>query len=337
MDKNNLDQVVAIDDLASEQDRIAIGKAMPELYRTLIDSIVLYKSSQQPFYKSERYKVLVAKNKTQTLILGYLIAEIMDDTDAETRATIEQRKMVKIVHVWVKSMWRKLHIAKSLINKLEQDCRAKKVTKLSILFDNSNEAMHALTKKKNGWSDPEFLNGYTISSRSSMYPLLKDLKRTTQRLKLKVEMRALDTDNYQRLVDCSQSSAQIPPWAKLNLKKLQIASKEFSRILFEDQKIIGWLITVPIGVDTLDYRILWTDSSYSSKALSIMALTEIIQLAHFKENNQQEAKSDFGAPWQQGFFLVNTNNRAMNHFAMKRLMNAGGIIKSLIHNEKSFH
>ena len=57
----------------------------------------------------------------------------MDDTDAETRAAIDQRKMARIVHTRIKSMWIKLHIAKSLIKKLEQEaCRANRVIKLSI-------------------------------------------------------------------------------------------------------------------------------------------------------------------------------------------------------------
>ena len=106
---------------------------MPELFRTLIDSIVLYKSNRQTFNESRRYKVLVAKNKTQTLIIGRLIADIVDVTDAETRAAIDQRKMARIVHTRIKSMWIKLHIVKSLIKKLEQEvCRANRVIKLSI-------------------------------------------------------------------------------------------------------------------------------------------------------------------------------------------------------------
>lgn len=334
MNESKLNQAVAIDDLASEQDRKAIGKAMPGLYRTLIHSIVLNKTKQRPSNGSDRYKVLIAKNKTRTLILGYLIAEIISETVAEKGAAVDRIKIAKIVYVWVKPMWRKLHIAKSLINKLEQNCKASSIIKLTILFNTSNEAMHALTKNDDGWSNAEHLVGYTFSSRSSMYPLLKDLKRTSQRLKLKAKTSVLAEDNYQSLIDCSQSSTEIPSWARLSQETLQSASQQYSRVLYEDQEIVGWLITFPLANQTLDYRILWLDHQHRNRGIALKALTEIMCQAHFQDHHGTLQTKDHGYPWPRGFFLVHSENQAMGNFAKKRLTRGSDEQTRFVYHEK---
>ena len=336
MNENHLNQAFAIDDLASEHDREMISTAMPELYKTLINSIRLNKTGHQPFNESNRHKVLVAKNKALTSILGYLIAEITDEAATENATLIDKIKIAKIIHIWVKPIWRQLHIAKSLINKLERDCQAGGIIKLTLIFDFTNEAMHALTKTDNGWCDPEYLNGYTFSSRSKMLPLLKDLKHAIKRLQIKAVTSTLEKDNFQKLIDCSQSDAQIPPWARLNLGTLQSASPEYSRIFYEDQEIVGWLITFPLANETLDYRILWLDGSHRNTGIALKALTEIMHLAHFQDpRGTKNQTKDHGYPWPKGFFVVHSENQAMENFAKKRLAPASNEQKRLVYREKS--
>ena len=137
-----------------------------------------------------------------------------------------------------------------------------------------------------------------------------------------------------QLIDASHGN-EIPEWGQLNHHKLVSSAKDFSRGVYQDNRVIGWLITYPLGRETLDYRILWTDQTHRNTGATLSALIEIIRKAHFQDQKDcQNDANDLGFPWRQGFFLVNGENKAMTNFVNKRLDSAKPHKSELIFKEK---
>jgi len=272
-----------------------------------------------------RNNILVARNQQQTKVLGVLIAEEC------------QKQTVKITYIYVKPMWRRLSIGSALIQRLEKECQAKGITTITATFDRENQAMNALTQSHKGWSDGELIYRYTFSSKQAMRPVLDDLEKLNRR-----SLSRSTAVTVQPLVNCDRNalihastSNEIPEWGQLNNHKLVSSAKDFSRVVYQDNRVIGWLITYPLGRETLDYRTLWTDQTHRNTGASLSALIEVIRKAHFQDQKDcQNDANDLGFPWPQGFFLVNSENKAMTNFVNKRLDSATPDRSELIFKEK---
>ena len=127
--------------------------------------------------KATRRHILIAKEQRQTKRGGILIAEE------------SQRRTIKTTDIHVKTMWRRLSIGHGLLERLEDDCKAKGVTTITATFDQANHAMNALTKSRCGWSEAERPNAYTSSRRSAMEPVLWQLEQTARDRKLRQRCR----------------------------------------------------------------------------------------------------------------------------------------------------
>ena len=302
-----------------------LEKLLPQIYLT------------QNRQKNSSIHILTAKNQSKTLILGGIAIEIFDSTNYHSTSSPCVMKTAKISYIHVKKTWRKLQIGNALMKAAEELCGNEGGSRISILFDRSDHAAHALTSQKRGWSEGELVNGYTFSSKQSMGPVLDDLERLN-RLSIKrtdgVTVQPLGHCDEDELILASQADA-IPEWAQLNKYKLALSARDYSRVVYRDNRIIGWLITYPLGPETLDYRILWTDQAQRNTGATLAGLIEIIRDAHFQDpEKSQNETNDFGIPWRKGFFLVHRDNRAMSNFANKRLEGAKPIKSELIFKEK---
>ena len=269
-----------------------------------------------------RHNILVARNQQQTKTLGILIAER------------NQNKTVKITYIYVKPMWRRLSIGNALVQRLEQDCRAKGFTAITATFHNESQAMNALTKRHKGWSGGERLNAYTFKSRAAMEPILQKLERTMGYRTQEKEIRPLCECNPQDIIHASEVN-HVPQWAQLNTTNLSTAIDDFSRVFILNNQIIGWLITFPLLDETLEYRILWVDEAHRKTGLAIQALTAIIRQAHFQDNAETAIEAnDVGNPWPKGFFIMHSKNQAMINFVNKRLAPGANQRSTLIYREK---
>ena len=265
---------------------------------------------------------LVARNQQKTKILGVLIAEEF------------QKQTIKITYIYIKPMWRRLSIGNALIQRLEQECQLRGITTIKATFGRDNEAMNALTQSHKGWSDGERLNAYTFKSRTAMKPILQRLETTMNHRTQQTEIRALSECNPQDIIHASEMN-HVPQWAQLNATNLSMAIGDLSRVFLHNNQIIGWLITFPLGDETLDYRILGIDDACRKTGLAIRALAEIIRKAHFQDNLRATTTSnDLGNPWPRGFFIMHSENQAMVNFANKRLASGTNQRSTLIYREK---
>ena len=276
-------------------------------------------------HKNPSMNILIAKNQSRTMTLGAIAIEMSDSTRDRSNHTPYEAKTAKIAYVQVKKIWRKLRIGNALMKAAEELCCNEGCSKISMLFDSKNHAAHALTSLKKGWSNGELVYGYTFSSKKSMGQALHDLEKLS-RLSFRrctgVTVQPLMHCDRNQLIDASHDN-KIPEWGQLNHHKLELSAVDFSRVVFQDDRVIGWLITYPLGRRTLDYRILWTEQAHRNTGASLSALIEVIRKAHFQEQkNIHNNANDLGFPWPQGFFLVNGENKAMTNFINKRLDSA---------------
>ncbi len=302
-----------------------LEKLLPESY--------LIQSQQQ----NTSTRILIAKNQFRALILGAIVAELGEGHNDHPETSPRQAKRAKIAYVHVKKTWRKLQIGNALMRAAEEMCGNEGVSQISMLFNSTNHAAHALTSLKKGWSNGELIYGFTFSSKQSMGPVLDDLEKLDRRSIDRstgvtvLPLRSCDRDT---LIHASQAN-EIPEWAQLNQHKLESSSQDYSRVVYRDNLVIGWLITYPLGQETLDYRILWTEHAHRKTGATLSALIEIIREAHFQDQkNCHNEASDLGIPWQKGFFLVHSDNQAMTNFANKRLESAKQDKSQLIFKEK---
>ena len=266
--------------------------------------------------------ILVAKNQQQTKALGILIAE---ETHKQT---------LKITYIYVKPIWRRLSIGSALIHQLEQACKSEGITTITATFDRQNHAMNGLTQCRQGWSDGELLNSYTFNSRLAMEPILQQLEQKTRHHTRRPDIRPLSECDKQNIIQASNAE-HVPTWAQLNTINLREAIHDLSSVLFQNDRIIGWLLTFPLGDETLDYRILWIDDACRKTGLAIRALAEIIRKAHFQDNlGAATTSNDLGNPWPRGFFIMHSENQAMVNFANKRLAPGTNQRSTLIYREK---
>ena len=170
-----------------------------------------------------------------------------------------------------------------------------------------------------------------------MGPVLDDLEKLNRfsiRRTDGVTVQPLRNCDQDELIGASKANA-IPEWAQLNKYKLALSARDYSRVVYRDNRVIGWLITYPLGRETLDYRILWTDQAHRNTGATLSGLIEIIRDAHFQDQTDcQNDANDLGFPWRQGFFLVNGENKAMTNFVNKRLDSAKPDRSELIFKEK---
>ena len=266
--------------------------------------------------------ILVAKNQQQTKSLGILIAEKI------------QKQTLKITYIYVKPIWRRLSIGSALIHQLEQACKSEGVTTITVTFDRQNHAMNGMTQSQQGWSDGEPLNSYTFSSRLAMEPILQQLEQKTRHHTRRLEIRPLSECDKQNIIQASNAE-HVPTWAQLNTINLREAIHDLSSVLFQNDRIIGWLLTFPLLDETLDYRILWIDSAHRKTGLAITALSQIIRKAHFQDNlGAATMSNDLGNPWLRGFFIMHSKNQAMINFVSSRLAQGINQQSELIYREK---
>ena len=282
-------------------------------------------------------RILIAKNQSRTLIIGAIAIDMAGSMGEQPERNRSEVTTAKIAYVCVKKAWRKLQIGDALMRAAEEFCRNEGASRISMLFDNTNHAANALTSLKKGWSNDELVYGYTFSSKQAMGPILDDLETLDRRSKGRstgVRVTPLLNSDREELIRASQDN-EIPEWAKLNQDKLASSAQDYSRVVYRDNQIIGWLITYPLGSETLDYRIVWTEQAHRKTGATLSALIEIIRKAHFQDQKDGQNKAnDKGIPWPKGFFLVNSENQAMANFADRRLDRAKQDKSKLIFKEK---
>lgn len=287
--------------------------------------------------QNSSFRILIAKNQSRTLIIGAIAIDMAGSMIEQPERNRSEVTTAKIAYIHVKKAWRKLQIGAALMRAAEELCRNEGASRISMLFKSTNHAANALTSLKKGWSNGELLCGYTFSSKQAMGPILDDLETLVRRSKGRsngVRVKPLLNCDPEELIGASQAN-EIPEWAKLNQDKLASSAQDYSRIVYRDNRIIGWLITYPLGSETLDYRILWTEQPHRKTGATLSALIEIIRQAHFQDQKDGHNKAnDKGSPWPIGFFLVNSENQAMVNFANRRLDRAKQDKSTLIFKEK---
>ena len=153
----------------------------------------------------------------------------------------------------------------------------------------------------------------------------------------RLEIRPLSECDKQNIIQASNAE-HVPTWAQLNTINLREAIHDLSSVLFQNDRIIGWLITFPLLDKTLDYRILWIDSTHRKTGLAITALSEIIRKAHFQDNLEDTTTTnDHGNPWPRGFFIMHSKNQAMINFVSRRLAQSLNQQSELICREKQIN
>lgn len=306
-------------------DLSAAKRLLPENYQI--------KSQQQ----NSSFRILIAKNQSRTLSIGAIAIDMAGSVIEHPERNRSEVTTAKIAYIRVKKTWRKLQIGDALMRAAEELCRNEGASRISMLFKSTNHAANALTSFKKGWSNGGLLYGYTFSSKQAMGPVLDDLETLDRRSKGRsngVRVMPLLNCDREELIGASQAN-EIPEWATLNQDKLVSSAQDYSRVVYRDNRVIGWLITYPLGSETLDYRILWTEHAHRKTGATLSALIEIIRKAHFQDQKDGHNKAnDKGTPWPKGFFLVNGENQAMANFAERRLDRAKQEKSKLIFKEK---
>ena len=141
---------------------------------------------------------------------------------------------------------------------------------------------------------------YTFSSRLAMEPILQQLEQKTRHHTRRLEIRL-----SQNAISKTSSSFQRRACAHLGATEHNQSPRSHTRlssVLFQNDRIIGWLLTFPLLDETLDYRILWIDSAHRKTGLAITALSQIIRKAHFQDNlGAATMSNDLGNPWLKDF------------------------------------
>ena len=297
--KNNL----IIEELQSKRDRQEIEGQFPCL---------------KPFKISRntpRTRVLAAKNKMKTTTLGVAIIQIPPGSN-------QTNKGATISCIYVKKAWRRLGIGTALLKEAEKTCIRERVNKLTIIYNTENNAVESLIHRSNGWQINEGLTGFLFESKEKVWPTVASLNKAIKRGTIGFSIRSLLDCDHDALIQASGADGT-PKWAQLDRHQIDRAEQEYSRVIYKDECIIGWLITIAVDQETLDYHILWTTKTHrnsASKLTAIKALTEIIGAAHFSsEPDDRQNGDDSGSPWKKGFFISRTDNAMMNNFASKRL------------------
>lgn len=249
----------------------------------------------------------------------------------------EQKDLSKVDIKWiyVKKIWRRLSIGRSLIEYLEHDSRSKGISTISVLFDQDNCGMHGLAGSSYGWGTCGFFDAYTFSTKAALAPALIKGEATMQKKDLPACIVPLSKCNDQELLPAVKAK-KLPQWAQIDELLLSEASREWSRIFYLKDHVIGWLITVPLATGTLNYQTLWVDQEHRYTGIMVKGLAEVMRAAHLQESHGISRKaSDFCFPWEKGFFMVHAGNQPMTSWVKKRLTQGKHQKSSLILREKS--
>jgi len=321
MTKPNLENNLIIEELQNERDRQEIEERFPCLKPFKI-------STNKP-----GTKVLTAKNKKKTMTLGVAVLQIWFSSN-------QKNKEAAMSCIYVKKDWRRLGIGTALLKEAENICISKGVNKLAIIYNTENNAVESLIHRSNGWQIKETLTGYLFESKQKVWPIIESLKKATRSRTIGFSIRPLLDCDHDALIQASGADGT-PKWAQLDRHQIDRAEQEYSRVIYKGECIIGWVITVAVDQETLDYHILWTTNTHrdsGSKLTAIKALTEIIGAAHFSSEPVDRQKGDdSGSPWKKGFFISRTDNAMINNFARKRLTGSASQQNRLNLGEKRFN
>jgi len=277
------------------------------------------------------------------LLVGIQDCRILLAKDRKGKSTIgglvffEQKSLSRVVIKWiyVAKLWRKLSVARSLIECLECDCCGEGVSVIVVTFDRQNCGMNGLFDRSYGWSTCSHLEAYTFSVKAALAPALIKGEAAVQKRGVRARIEPLSECHDQDVLRASKAK-DLPQWAQLDESILSQANREFSRVFYLKGCIVGWLITVPLAVDTLEYRILWVDPEHRHTGVMVKALADVMRAAHLQEGNALPRRSsDFCSPWGKGFFMVHAGNQQMISWVKKRLTQGACQKASLILREKS--
>ena len=208
---------------------------------------------------------------------------------------------------------------------------------MKIIYYTDNNAVESLIHRINGWQIIDALTGFLFESKEKVWPTVASLNKAIKSRTIGFSIRSLLDCDHDELVQASGADGT-PKWAQLDRDKIDRTEQEYSRVIYKDECIIGWVITIAVDQETLDYHILWTTNTHrnsASKLTAIKALTEIIGAAHFSsEPDDRQKGDDSGSPWKKGFFISRTDNAMMHNFASKRLIGSASYQKRLNLGEK---
>ena len=268
-------------------------------------------------------RIFVASDQNGQASLGILVFTEHKDS---SRVIIEW--------IYVKKLWRKLLIGRSLMDRLERDCIREGISMIEVMFDQHNSGMHRLASRSHGWSTSGFLDAYSFSAKEALAPAVIKMEAVMQRRNLQASILPLSQCNDKELLQAAQVK-NLPKWAEIDQFQISKADRKLSRVFYLKGHIIGWLMVHVLTADTLDYRCLWLDQEHRHTGIMVKALNEVMRAAHLQEGAKVLPRSDGSCcPWNKGFFLVSTENRQMISWVNKRLTRGMYQKNPLINKEK---
>ncbi len=243
--------------------------------------------------------------------VGLLVASIESWLEAGRglQGLEPQRLALEVMSVAVRQPFRRRGIATSLMG--AASVWAKKQGLAAILTTMplhrpGTAAIERLTASKGGWDDKPGIILATLASSPKVEPLLRRFQRVAQRYRIRM---GYDIGPYpneltpalkQRVGDAS-----LPAWAQPIEPSTGVFGdapfdRNYSRLLWQADKVIGWLVCHRPQQDLLRYTSGWVDEPWQRRGGLFVLLADVIEAAHFQVKPRSNPPGDGAYQMQQG-------------------------------------
>lgn len=220
-----------------------------------------------------------------------------------------QRFALEVMSVAVRQPFRRRGLATSLLDAASVWTQQKGLSAILItmpLHQPGTSAIDRLTTSRNGWEDKPGIILATLASCLKVEPLLRRFQRIARRYQIRVGYRITPYPNElipalkQRVEDPS-----LPGWAQPADPSTGVfgdapLDRCHSRLLWRDEKLIGWLVCHRPQQDLLRYTIGWVDAPWQRRGGLFVLLADVIEAAHFQGRPRSNTPDHGADQTQQG-------------------------------------
>jgi len=220
-----------------------------------------------------------------------------------------QRLALDVMSIAVHQPFRRQGIATSLLDAASVWAQKRELAAILTTMPRhrpGTAAIERLTASKGGWEDKPGIILATLASSSKVEPLLRRFQRIAERYQIRMGYHIGSYPNEltpalkRRIEDAS-----LPAWAQLIDPSAGVfgdapLDRKYSRLLWQADKLIGWLVCHRPQQDLLRYTTGWVDEPWQRRGGLFVLLADVIEAAHFQARPRSIAVGDDAYQIQQG-------------------------------------
>ena len=244
---------------------------------------------------------------------GLLLAEITNSS----LATQNSKQQLWIISLVVAKPFRNQGVGSALMSQATNWAKSHQLEGIHLqipLRSSSTEPMQRLTATQQGWtaSTGKVVVGLSISS--SVETLLERMENVVKRQARHASWQMTpfpeqQTEKLKERIVLANNEGIAAPWDPDDEDYQWEPASQYSRLLWSQGEIIGWLITHFVSNDCLRYAKFWVDPGWERSGAPLAMLASVMRSAHFSTDTKAIEK---------GCFISHPTNNQLHHWIKKQ-------------------